>query len=92
MCLSTPCCWATLMHAVYLRLMPSVSCFHTACRSLLVDVGARMWRVRQAACASLTDLLAGRRWGQLAPHMEQVGAGQVRWGFVAQLNLLFLIP
>lgn len=44
------------------------------CRSLLADVGARLWRVRQAACASLTDLLAGRRWPQLAPHMEQVGA------------------
>ncbi|WIA44228.1 hypothetical protein OEZ86_010539 [Tetradesmus obliquus] len=44
-------------------------------KSLLADVGARLWRVRQAACASLTDLLAGRRWPQLAPHMEQVGAG-----------------
>eukprot|EP00882_Tetradesmus_deserticola_P033838 GHRQ01038690.1.p1 GENE.GHRQ01038690.1~~GHRQ01038690.1.p1 ORF type:complete len:256 (+),score=98.84 GHRQ01038690.1:290-1057(+) len=42
------------------------------CRSLLADVGARLWRVRQAACASLTDLLTGRRWPQLAPHMEQL--------------------
>lgn len=45
-------------------------------RSLLCDMGARLWRVRQAGAAGLTDLLAGRRWGQLAPHMEQVGV----WG------------
>jgi hypothetical protein len=31
--------------------------------------------VRQACCTGLTDLLAGRRWSQLAPHMEQVGRG-----------------
>ncbi|WIA23756.1 hypothetical protein OEZ85_000433 [Tetradesmus obliquus] len=41
-------------------------------KSLLADVGARLWRVRQAACASLSDLLAGRRWPQLAPHLEQL--------------------
>lgn len=49
-------------------------CVH-ASRSLLSDMGARLWRVRQAASAALTDLLAGRRWAQLAPHMEQVRVG-----------------
>ncbi|KAF6252864.1 armadillo-type protein [Scenedesmus sp. NREL 46B-D3] len=46
--------------------------YNDIAKSLLVDVGARLWRVRQAACAGLTDLLTGRRWPQLAPHMEQL--------------------
>jgi hypothetical protein len=32
-----------------------------------------MWRVRQAASTALADLLTGRRWRELAPHMEEVG-------------------
>jgi hypothetical protein len=57
----------------------TVSVYVSSCpvrRSLLSDMGARLWRVRQAAAAGLTELLSGRRWGQLAPHMEQVRASR----------------
>ena len=29
---------------------------------LLREMGGRLWRNRQAACAALSDLLQGRRW------------------------------
>ena len=36
--------------------------FGAVARELLREMGGRLWRNRQAACAALADLLQGRRW------------------------------
>lgn len=37
---------------------------------LLRALGERKWRDRQAACAALSDLLRGRGWEEIGPHLE----------------------
>ncbi|KXZ47233.1 hypothetical protein GPECTOR_37g239 [Gonium pectorale] len=39
---------------------------------LLREMGGRLWRNRQAACSAAADLMQGRRWPELAPHMAQL--------------------
>jgi proteasome component ECM29 len=46
--------------------------FQSIMRELLREMGGRLWRNRQAACAALADLLQGRRFAELAPHLEEV--------------------
>jgi len=36
----------------------------------LTAMGARLWRLREAACGAVRTLLAGRGWSAMAPHME----------------------
>ena len=39
---------------------------------LLADMGGAQWRVREAAALAMGDLLQGRRWAELQPHIEQL--------------------
>ncbi|KAF5832303.1 proteasome stabiliser-domain-containing protein [Dunaliella salina] len=41
----------------------------TLMHDLTQELGGRLWRNRQAAAAALADLLQGRRWNELAPHI-----------------------
>lgn len=49
--------------------------FDAIARDLLREMGSRTWRGRQAAAAALADLLQGRRWDQLGPHLKEVREG-----------------
>ncbi|KIY98025.1 hypothetical protein MNEG_9938 [Monoraphidium neglectum] len=46
--------------------------FDAICRDLLREMGGRTWKGRQAATAALADLLQGRRWDQLGPHIKEM--------------------
>ena len=39
---------------------------------LLQEMGGRLWRSREASCTAMADLLQGRRWAQVQPHLEEV--------------------
>lgn len=39
---------------------------------LLRALGDRKWRDRQSACAGLADVLRGRSWDALGPHLEEL--------------------
>lgn len=39
---------------------------------LLRALGERKWRDRQSACAGLADVLRGRGWDELGPHLEEL--------------------
>jgi hypothetical protein len=46
--------------------------FDAIARDLLREMGGRTWKGRQGATAALGDLLQGRRWDQLGPHIKEV--------------------
>lgn len=39
---------------------------------LLRALGDRKWRERQSACAGLSDVLRGRGWDDIRPHLEEL--------------------
>ena len=39
---------------------------------LLRALGDRKWRDRQSACAGLSDVLRGRGWDEIGPHLEML--------------------
>ncbi|CAN0518376.1 unnamed protein product, partial [Ectocarpus sp. 8 AP-2014] len=39
---------------------------------LLRALGDRKWRDRQSACAGLSDVLRGRSWDEIGPHLEML--------------------
>lgn len=43
--------------------------FDAIAKELLREMGGRLWRSRQTSAAGLADLLQGRRWDQLGPHL-----------------------
>jgi hypothetical protein len=55
--------------------------FDAIVADLMREMGGRTWKGRQAATAALGDLLQGRRWDQLGPHITEVGQ-TVWWGWV----------
>ncbi|KAK9834910.1 hypothetical protein WJX81_007994 [Elliptochloris bilobata] len=50
--------------------------FDAVAAELLREMGGRLWRSREAACAALADLLQGRRWAEVRPHLANM------WGMV----------
>lgn len=41
-------------------------------RELLRALGERKWRDRQSACVGLADVLRGKGWDALGPHLEEL--------------------
>lgn len=39
---------------------------------LLRALGDRKWRDRQSACAGLSEVLRGRGWDEIGPHLEML--------------------
>lgn len=52
--------------------------FAAIIKELLQEMGGRLWRNRQAACAALADLLQGRRWPELQQHFHKVWSMTLR--------------
>ncbi|RUP51830.1 hypothetical protein BC936DRAFT_145387 [Jimgerdemannia flammicorona] len=46
--------------------------FDEIMKDLLVGLGNRMWRVREACCTAVTDLLQGRQLWQIEQHLEEL--------------------
>jgi proteasome component ECM29 len=46
--------------------------FQTILSELLREMGAKLWRSREAASLALTDLLQGRRWGDVKDRLEEM--------------------
>jgi proteasome component ECM29 len=46
--------------------------FDAIMKDLLVELGSRLWRNRQAACLATADLVQGRSWPQVRPHFQKV--------------------
>ena len=53
---------------------------HAIMASLLVDLGANQWRVREAAAGAMGDLLQGRHWEEVAPHFASLWEMTFRCG------------
>lgn len=41
-------------------------------KELLRALGERKWRDRQSACVGLADVLRGKGWDELGPHLEEL--------------------
>ncbi|GBF95386.1 hypothetical protein Rsub_07814 [Raphidocelis subcapitata] len=52
--------------------------FDAIVADLLREMGGRTWKGRQAAAAALGDLLQGRRWDQLGPHITEMWSMTLR--------------
>ncbi len=46
--------------------------FQTILSELLREMGAKLWRNREAACLALADLLQGRRWADVKDRLEEM--------------------
>ncbi|GAN03092.1 proteasome-associated protein ECM29 homolog [Mucor ambiguus] len=46
--------------------------FNEIMEDLLTGLGNRQWRIREASCAAITDLVMGRQLAQIEPYLEQL--------------------
>ncbi|KAI8639177.1 proteasome stabiliser-domain-containing protein [Parasitella parasitica] len=46
--------------------------FNEIMKDLLTGLGNRQWRIREASCAAITDLVMGRQLAQIEPYLEQL--------------------
>ncbi|CAK0785632.1 hypothetical protein CVIRNUC_008843 [Coccomyxa viridis] len=46
--------------------------FTAIVKEVLAEMGGRLWRNREAACSALSDLMQGRRFAQVQPHLQQM--------------------
>ena len=44
----------------------------TILRECTAELGSRLWRSREAACGALAEALSGRRWSDVAPHLNSM--------------------
>ena len=46
--------------------------FNEIMEDLLTGLGNRQWRIREASCAAITDLVMGRQLAQIEPYLEKL--------------------